>query len=107
MRPVACAGDAQGDQGDFGADAGEAHPFGGGNDLDDLRGELFMEGRFGGADDAELDPVDDRFFDRRVVVTEHRRAVRQVEVDQAATVDIVEIGAFATLDEERSCQDRD
>ena len=55
--PGGGARNPQGDDGRFGADAGKAHPLGGGNDLDHAGGELFVEGRFGGADDAELDPV--------------------------------------------------
>ena len=98
------AGDAQRDEGDLAADAGEADPLGGRDDLDHPRRQPLVERRLGGGDDPELDAVQHRALHGRVIVPQQRRAVRHVEVDVALAVDPVEVRPLAAVDVERPPQ---
>ena len=94
-------GDAQRDQRHLAADAGEAHPLGGGDDLDQPRCQLLVVRRLGGADDPHVHACQHGPLHRGVIVTEQGGAIGEVEVDVPLAIDAVEIGAFAATDVER------
>ena len=98
------AGNAQRHQRHLAADAGEAHALGGGDDLDDARRQLLVEGGLRRADDAQLHPVQHGLFHGWVIMSEQRGAIRHIEVDVACAIEAEEVGAGAALRVQRAAQ---
>ncbi len=73
----------------------------------ELRRKLFVIGCLGGGDDAGSTPARTAALTRGVVVTQQGGAVREVEVDVAFAVEVVEVSALAAVGRRGGGRDRD